>query len=481
MSDTRVLLTKIAALRQRLEKMPEAAGVTPASRSNALPVAARQVESRLATASHYGTLLDGSFRQLADAPTALGEPVRLPARLTARAHRLLQVGQGLLGQLRILSQFFEPALDRDDPLAERYRQTVAMADTALRCVQAYPESAAAQLRLCEGLEATLGVLAERIAVLHTTVARRRRERDRIAALADLLHGMETGKAPELKHFVGIAESLLAEARETAPLRLLLAEWPQDPAPAELIARHCLTVGQVAARLVERDADLRNQAIEAVLAALVHDVGMLRVPADIMALAGPLDDAQRRVVETHPRISGELVSKHLPEAAWLAEVAACHHERADGTGYPVGLRDAQIPLLARLLAVCDVYVALCSCRPQRLPLDPRTALTDTLLLADKGGLDRACAERLLTLSFYPAGSVVELADGAVGLVVATHPSRSDLSLPARPVVALLTNNKGQPLASPRPLDLAGCESRSIVRALRPAERRQLLGQRYADLA
>ena len=56
---------------------------------------------------------------------------------------------------------------------------------------------------------------------------------------------------------------------------------------------------------------------------------------------------------------------------------------------------------------------------------RTALTDTLLLADRGALDRHCAERLLHLSFYPVGSVVELADGAVGLVVATHGGRREL--------------------------------------------------------
>jgi HD domain len=479
MSDTRVLLSKIAALRQRLDRLPESGASWP--RLEPLPEGARQVENRLAAAAGYGTLLDGSFRQLADAPTALGEPAALPLRLTARAHRLLQLGRELLGQLRILGEFFGPVSDGTDPLAERYRQTVAVADTALRCVQAYPDSAAAQLRLCEGLEATLGGVAEQIAALHATVARRRREAGRVAALADLLQAMEAGKPAKLEHFVRIAEALLAEARDTVPLRFLLAEWPDDGDAARLVARHCLTVAQVVARLVERDTDLRGQAIEAILAALIHDVGMLRVPREILAHTGPLDEGQRRMVEAHARIGGELVLKQLPDAGWLAEVTASHHERADGTGYPLGLRETQIPLLARLLAVCDIYAALCSARPQRGPLEPRTALTDTLVLADKGALDRSCAERLLHLSFYPAGSVVELADGATGLVVAMHPSRGDLHMPARPVVALLTNAQGQPLPVPQYLDLAACESRSIVRALVPAERRRVLGLRYAHLA
>jgi hypothetical protein len=70
---------------------------------------------------------------------------------------------------------------------------------------------------------------------------------------------------------------------------------------------------------------------------------------------------------------------------------------------------------------------------------------------------------------------------VGVVVATHPGRHDLSTPARPVVALLTDGQGRPLPSPVHLDLAECESRSIVRSLPPAERRELLGGPYPEWA
>lgn len=477
MSDTRVLLSKIAALRQRLEKTADTAGPLKAETA-AHPERVRQVESRLAAAARYGALLDGSFRQLAAAPTAVGEPAALPSRLTARVHRLLKHGSSLLGQLRLLGEHFAATNDVD-PLAERYAETVAIADTALRCVQAYPDAAAAQLRLCVGLEATLQVVAERIEVLHGAVARRRRDADRIATLADLLHSLETGKPTELKSFLNIAEMLLAETQESAPLRFHLAEMPVNRGTTQLIARHSLTVAQVAARLATHDADLRGQAIEAVLAALVHDVGMLRVPVEVLSHAGPLEDA-RRAVEAHPRVGAELLAKAFPDAGWLAEVTAAHQERVDGTGYPLGLRDSQIPALARLLAVCDVYTALSSARAHRAALDPRTALTDTLLLADKGSLDRTYAERLLCLSFYPVGAVVELTDGAIGVVVATHPGR-DLSTTARPVVNLLINAQGQPLPAPRPLDLAESEGRSIVRALPPAERRRILGKRYAEVA
>jgi hypothetical protein len=107
------------------------------------------------------------------------------------------------------------------------------------------------------------------------------------------------------------------------------------------------------------------------------------------------------------------------------------------------------------------------------------LTDTLLLAERGGLDRAHAEHLLHLSFYPVGSVVELVDGSIGVVVATHVGLRDLNLPARPVVALLADAGGQLLPTPQHLDLAQCEGHGIVRTLSLAERRDRLGTRYPE--
>jgi hypothetical protein len=87
-----------------------------------------------------------------------------------------------------------------------------------------------------------------------------------------------------------------------------------------------------------------------------------------------------------------------------------------------------------------------------------------------------------MSFYPVGSVVELSEGSIGIVVATHPHhRHDLMTPSRPVVLLLTDPQGQALPTARCVDLLGCESWAIVRRLTPTERRQALGKRYPEIA
>jgi hypothetical protein len=162
------------------------------------------------------------------------------------------------------------------------------------------------------------------------------------------------------------------------------------------------------------------------------------------------------------------------------VALGHHERLDGTGYPDGLHAYQLPPLTRLLAVCDVYAAQCTPRPHRAAPGTRAALADTLVLAEQGLLDRSHAEGLLHLGFYPVGSSVELADGAIG-VVAAAPDPRDLSSPGRPVVMVLLDAQGAPLTPPRHLDLARCDRHSIVRTLSAAERRGLLGAQFPEWA
>jgi HD-GYP domain-containing protein (c-di-GMP phosphodiesterase class II) len=417
------------------------------------------------------------LRQLTPASSAT-EITLLPKQLTARARRILEQGRELLSLLRRVAEELDSLPQSiGDSLTDHYRQTAAMTETGLRMVQAFPDAPSAQLRLCEGLEAILTVAAERIVSLTGAVRQRKEETHQVDTLADLLSSLYARKAVDLQAFLALTEPLIAQAQEGAPVRFFAADAGQ---PARFIASHSLTVAQVGARIVQHDPELRRQAQEIVLASLLHDVGMLSVPVEILTQAGALDDEQRRRLEAHTHVGADLMGRLVPHAAWLAEAALAHHERLDGTGYPSGWRERQLTSLTRLLAVCDVYAALCAPRPYRAALSTRTALTDTLLLAEQGALDRSHAERLLQLTFYPVGTLVELNDGAVGLVVATHTGRRDLQTPGRPVVVLLTDGGGQPCTSPRHVDLSAGEGRSIVRSLSGAERGETLGKRYPEL-
>jgi hypothetical protein len=487
MSDTRGLLSRITDLRQRLTQaqglLQEAGTAAVALQSPPGTDLTERLEREVVAGARVQALLDGSLRQIAGALS--GEDAIRPTQLTARAKRLLERGRELVGRLRRLAD--DPAVTAtgpDDPLARGVRQAAAMTESAVRLVQAFPVSPSAQLRLCEGLDGLLGAVADRIGVIAAAAAQRARDAERVDTLAHLLAGLNAGAALALDPFTALAEAVLADARQGEPLRFLDA-GPPGPGDGTWhlrhVAAHSLTVAQVVARLVRSDPELGRHPAGPVLAALLHDVGLLALPADLVARTGAIDDTQRRLLERHPRAGADLVAQQLPAAAGLADAIAGHHERLDGTGYPSGLRNGQVGQPARLLAVADVYAAQCCPRPHRPAQDPRTALTDTLMLAETGGLDRTWAERLMFLSFYPVGAVVELTDGSVARVVATHPPRADLHTPARPVVALLTDARGQWLPAPETLDLAACEGRAVVRTLPANQRRQLLAAKYPEWA
>jgi HD-GYP domain-containing protein (c-di-GMP phosphodiesterase class II) len=483
MSETRVLLDKIVALRQQLERAKglahdagSAAAPSPGGPTSE-PHCLGRLERQLEAGARSDSLLHEALRQLsiADAETM---PPTFPSQLTSRARRLLEQGRQLVAYLRTFADQLGQKTAGDSPrgsdhLEKHYQDTVAMANAALRMVQAFPDAPSAQLQLCEGLEVILKTAEGRVNALRLAVTARNQREAQVDALAGLLSDLSASKPVTIKPFVALAESIIAEAQEGMALRFL---WAQPCVSARFVACHSLTVARVIARVVRFDPELRGQSLEAVLTGLLHDVGMLSVPLEIVAHPGPLDDTQRRAVEQHTRVGAEMMARLLPEAAWLAESAGCHHERLDGTGYPAGLRQAQLGTLPRLLAVCDVYAALCAERPHRHAFDTRTALTDTLLEADRGQLDRFHADKLMLLSAYPVGSLVELADGAIAEVVATHPPRREARMAhVRPVIALLTDEGGQLLPVKRHLDLAQCEHRSIVRALSEADKQALLSR------
>jgi HD-GYP domain-containing protein (c-di-GMP phosphodiesterase class II) len=105
-------------------------------------------------------------------------------------------------------------------------------------------------------------------------------------------------------------------------------------------------------------------------ALLHDIGKLGISENILNKPGPLNDAEWEIMRSHPGLAYQLLST-VNYLAPALDIPHYHHERWDGSGYPDGLREEQIPFPARLFAVVDVYDALTSARPYR-PAWPRQA-------------------------------------------------------------------------------------------------------------
>jgi hypothetical protein len=482
MSDTRGLLDRISAFRQRLD-------ATPHLIPEAVPV---DTEAEAALSAEVEAFRE-SVRRVVGKPPVAAEGV-VP-QFTERAYRALAVAKELLDRQRAFTadpHYAGLATGNGgrDPLVGYHRETVAILDSVVRMAQAFPDSAGAQLKMCDGLDGLLGVVRDRLAVQERALARRRTDADRIDRLAAFFAAVHTNQPAALQAVAALAEELLEEARQANPIRFVAAPVASAqshpggatfPVPARFVAAHAINVAQVIARIVPFDYEWAGRPLLPVVTALLMDCGMLVVPANLLAKPEPLTADEPRVVEAHPKYGAELLLWRFPTIAGpLAAAVATHHERSDGTGYPKGLSGADVPALGRLLRVADVYAALNEDRPHRPAADPRAALTEVLLMAEQGQVDHDFAEYLLNLAFYPIGTVVELTDGRAGVVVANHPNRLDPRAPGRPVVAVLADADGALLPRAEHVDLSAADRGGIVRGLSADRARELFGARYPDL-
>jgi diguanylate cyclase (GGDEF)-like protein len=146
---------------------------------------------------------------------------------------------------------------------------------------------------------------------------------------------------------------------------------KDAPRRERADRCAIYAGELAKALGLADADVAA----ARLAGLMHDVGMLATPDEILQKPGPLTDSEMAVIKRHS-VDGASMVSHTAAAGLPALAVRHHHERFDGTGYPDGLRGEMIPVVARIVAVVDAYVAMTSDRPYREAI-PSQAAEDQL--------------------------------------------------------------------------------------------------------
>lgn len=213
------------------------------------------------------------------------------------------------------------------------------------------------------------------------------------------------------------------------------------------AEHCLRVGIYAITL-GRYLGLPEKDLETVgLCGLLHDIGKMRVDPAVLNKPGPLTAEEMKHMQRHPELGYELLhSEHTVEPIVL-DAALHHHERMNGRGYPHRLQGDQISRYSRLVAIVDVFDAMTSDRCYRAGMSTADALR--ILYQGRGEqYDVQMIESFIRMiGLYPSGTLVELTNGEVALVIGTHPDQK-----LRPRVEILLDADKQPCA-PRILDLS----------------------------
>src|SRR3954453_23343805 len=164
------------------------------------------------------------------------------------------------------------------------------------------------------------------------------------------------------------------------------------------AEHSQTVGRYCA-LVARELELDEAHIDRLqVAGILHDIGKIGLPDSILAKRGPLSDAERAQLRRHPEIGAEILRSE--EFADIRGWIVAHHERPDGKGYPRGLRDDEIPLEPRILAVAAAYEAMTSDRTYRMAIAKQSARAELLRCAGNQFDPRVVAAFLAALAREP---------------------------------------------------------------------------------
>ncbi len=158
-----------------------------------------------------------------------------------------------------------------------------------------------------------------------------------------------------------------------------------------------------------------------MGALFHDLGHQQIPTQILLKKEPLTRPEQKLYEQHPRYGAEIARRVGTLPPGVIEVIAKHHEHADGSGYPEGLKGADIGLLTRIVTVVNRYDNLCNGSGSEARLSPHQAISRMY------SKERACYDpKVLTtfitnLGVYPPGTVVRLQDERIALVISLNPA------------------------------------------------------------
>ncbi|OGP83798.1 MAG: hypothetical protein A2Z08_00890 [Deltaproteobacteria bacterium RBG_16_54_11] len=233
-------------------------------------------------------------------------------------------------------------------------------------------------------------------------------------------------------------------------KVLFGEEPEMYLPYHGINVAALVV-KVALGMGYSDDELKRPA----LAALMHDVGMEKIPAQIWIKKEALSSSEVGEIRKHPLYGDELL-KPIDD---VAQVVLQEHERMDGTGYPQGLAGKDIHEFAYLIGIADIYNSLIHIRPYREKRYSSFEAIREIVTKEKERFPSSVLKSLVASFLFPVGSRVELNNGETAEVV-----EGNMASPMRPVVKITHDKNDREYDKPRVVDLDRDQRFFIIRSL-----------------
>jgi len=214
---------------------------------------------------------------------------------------------------------------------------------------------------------------------------------------------------------------------------------------------------------------KNELQDIAFGALILDVGILKIPDDILNTKGRLPTDAFLIVREHVNHGIEILKQSEGIPPTSIEMVATHHERINGKGYPNGLKGSQIPVSGRIAAIVDCYDAMTSKRPYKNPKSPHEAINELYKWRNIDFQDELVEQFIQCLGIYPTGTLVEMNTGQIGIILSQNRLRRLF-----PKVLLIHNADNIPYEKPHTLDLWDYSQKNkghpleIKRALEPSQ-------------
>ena len=289
--------------------------------------------------------------------------------------------------------------------------------------------------------------------------------DAVSVASTIWESARVEKKPDATEARSVIDGLAhaVSQNRTALLALTTLKQYDDYTFTHMVNVSILTMGQARALGIE-GALLREFG----LAALMHDIGKVRTPLEILNKPEGLTEKEFEILKRHP-VDGAEILRSTPDIPTLAPVVAFeHHLRIDGTGYPATVRRSSLNLGTTLCSIADVYDAMRSQRTYQQAF-PSERILEVLKRNDGSHFDSHLVRRFVQLiGIYPAGSLVRLNTGEIAVVATVYAPD-----PNRPHVKVVAAASGTRLETPVDVNLwegnrSAHRSRAIVAPVDPAE-------------
>jgi HD-GYP domain-containing protein (c-di-GMP phosphodiesterase class II) len=264
-------------------------------------------------------------------------------------------------------------------------------------------------------------------------------------MANVLSDIKIGKPIEFEQFDAMADGMVDSVLRNHNALACLGRIRQKD---NYLMEHSINLAVLMGIFCKTMKLPREAMQQAVLGAMLHDIGKIMVPDEVLHKPGKLTDAEFEKMRQHVLFSRDLLSKTPGIQQLTIDVAAQHHERIDGSGYPLGLTGCQICREGKMVAITDVYDAITADRCYHKGMTPTSALKK-LLEWSGSHLDEALVHRFIrSMGIYPVGSLVMLESGRLAIVIEASESNQN-----QPKVKIIFHSKSSRYLPVEILDLS----------------------------